>query len=931
MPRRRVLLSAILVLSALSVLPLAARSTPAGSTDLPQLDIDFYTLPNGLQVILYQDHSTPIVAVNTWYHVGSKNERPGRTGFAHLFEHMMFQGSEHHDDEYFGPLQSVGAQLNGSTSEDRTNYWQVVPRNHLQRVLMMESDRMGWLLPAMTEEKFKNQQDVVRNERRQSEGRPYAVYRLNANQAIFPKGHPYDHSVIGSHEDLEAASLEDVKDFFRTYYTPNNATLCIAGDFDPDRTRKWIEEYYGEIPPGPPIAETEVWVPTLDHEKRVRLEDRVQLTRLYYVWPSAAAYRSGDAELNLAATILGRGKTSRLYRRLVHDTRLAQDVYARQDPGQVCSTFNLQITLRPEATVAGVEKILDEELARFRADGPTAGELSRAQNDFEASFLKGLQRVGSWGSISDRLNRYNHYTGSPDYLQKDYDRFMNATPASVRAAFAEWVGAGRVVFQVDPRGKLAAEAPSGVDRVTLPAGDPDPKLELPPVERASLPNGLDLMVMEQHELPLVQVEVLFRSGPSSDPEGKSGLADLTGNLLTAGAGKLDAFAFADALERLGTDLSVRTEPDYTMISMTTLKKHLDASMGLLADAILRASFTADEFKREKERRLLNIRREAEDPNTTASKVAARVLFGDGHPYSRRSTGTEASVEAITLDDVKHFAQTHYTPANAVLIGVGDLTAAEMKESASHFLGAWSGDAPPAPVFPEIPARTGREVYLVDKPGDSQSTIRVVHAGVARDDADWYRIAVANRILGGFFSSRLNLNLREDKGYTYGARSRFGRTVNPGGFTMSARVQTEVTAPALTEFVKELDGIHGARPVTADELAFAENSIVLGYPAAFETNAGLADALTRQVAYGLPEDEPATYPDRVRAVTLDDANAAGREYFRPDQAAIVVVGDLARIEDSVRALNLGPIHHLDADGNELDGGEGGSEGNPGARD
>jgi zinc protease len=931
MSLRRALLPALFLLATVALIPPAVQAAPARSADLPKLDIDFYTLPNGLQVILYQDHSTPIVAVNTWYHVGSKNERPGRTGFAHLFEHMMFQGSEHHDDEYFGPLQSIGARLNGSTNEDRTNYWQVVPSNHLERVLQMESDRMGWLLPAMTEEKFHNQQDVVRNERRQSEGRPYAVYWLNSNQAIFPKGHPYDHSVIGSHEDLEAATLDDVKDFFRTYYTPNNATLCIAGDFDAAQTKKWIEEYYGEIPPGPPIAETEVWVPTLQHEKRVKLQDRVQLTRLYYVWPTAAAYRSGDAELDLAAKILGQGKTSRLYRRLIHDTQLAQDVRVRQDPGQVASTFSVQITLRPEATAAEVEKILDEELARFRAEGPTAAELTRAQNDFEASFIKGLQRVGSWGSISDRLNRYNHYTGSPYYLQEDYDRYMNATPASVQGAFATWIGAGRVVFEVDPRGKLAAEKPSGIDRATLPAGGPDPKLELPPIARETLPNGLNVAVMEQHELPLVEVEVLLRSGPTSDPAGKSGLADLTGDLLTAGAGKLDALAFADALERLGTDLSVRTEPDYTLIAMTTLKKHLDESMGLLADALLRPAFTSDEFNREKERRLVDIRREADNPNTTADKVAARVLFGDAHPYSLPTTGTEASVKTITLDDVRQFARTHYTPPNAVLIGVGDITAAEMKDKALRFLGEWSGGAPPAPAFPEIPVRTRREIYLVDKPGDSQSTIRVVHAGVARKDPDWYPIAVANRILGGFFSSRLNLNLREDKGYTYGARSRFARTASPGDFVMSARVQTEVTAPALTEFVKELDGIHGARPVTADELQFAKNSIILGYPAAFETNSGLAGALTREVAYDLPEDATATLPEHIRALTLDQVNAAGREHFHPDQAAIVVVGDLSKIEDSVRALGLGPIHHLDSEGNDLDGAAGGSQGSPGARD
>ncbi len=900
------------------------------AADLPQLNFENYTLPNGLQVILYEDHSTPIVAVNTWYHVGSKNERPGRTGFAHLFEHMMFQGSEHQDDDYFGPLQEVGGILNGSTSEDRTNYWEVVPANHLERAILMEADRMGWLLPAMTEEKFKNQQDVVRNERRQSEGRPYAVFWLNANENIYPQGHPYDHSVIGSHQDLEAATLDDVKDFFRTYYTPNNATLCIAGDFDPVQTKQWIEEYYGEIPPGPPVAETRVWVPTLTHEKWVRLEDRVQLARLNFVWPSAAFYRPGDAELDLAGKILGQGKTSRLYRRLVHDEKLAQDASAWQEGGQISSIFNVQVTLKPGVTVAQVKKAVDEELARFAQSGPTDEELTRAKNDFEASFVKGLQRVGSWGGIGDRLNRYNHYVGTPDYLEQDYARYMDATGASVRDAFNRWIGPGRVVFETQPTGKLAAGPAAEVDRTQLPAGGPTPGLTLPDLHTATGANGLTVKVMEQHELPLVQVELVIPGGTATDPAGKAGLADLTGDMLQEGTARMDGFEFASALEELGTDLRVSTAPDYITLSLTTLTKHLDASMELLADALLHPAFPAGEFERMKEERILNARREAENPYLTAAKVGQRILYGPDHPYGHRGTGTEASLEAITLDDVKDYARTHFTPARATLILVGDLDLATGVTAAENHLGDWQGAAAPAPDFPEPTPRTRREVYLVDKPGDSQSTISIVDWGLARNDPDWTVSTVANRILGGFFSSRLNMNLREDKGFTYGARSRFGENVHPGAFTMGARVQTEVTAPALTEFMKELEGIHGAEPVTPEEVAFAENSIVLAYPGDFETNYGIARALAEVTAFGLPEEDITTFPERVQAVDAAALNAAAGRIFHPDRVAVVVVGDLSRIEDPVRALELGPVHILDSEGKEIERAEAGGGSGSGAR-
>ena len=899
-----------------SLFTLAMMLLMAGTAYAETLRIEHekYTLANGLEVILHEDHSTPIVAVDVWYHVGSKNERPGRSGFAHLFEHMMFQGSEHQDGEFFGPLLEVGGSSNGSTNTDRTNYWEIVPSNHLERAILLEADRMGWLLPAMTQEKLDNQRDVVRNERRQSEGSPYSVLWMNMNREMYPKGHPYDHSVIGEHEDLEAASMEDVQDFFRTYYVPNNATLSIAGDFDPAQAKAWIEQYFGEIPPGPPVVETQRWIPEIEGEKRVRMEDRVQLRRIAWCWFTPPAYEGGTAEMSLAAGILGQGKSSRLYKRLIQETALAQEVSVSQDDQEIVSEFSVSVTLRDESDQAEVERIVQEELDRFAKSGPSADELERAQTAEEASFLRGIQQVGSWGGKADLLNRYNHYVGTPDYLAQDMARFQGATVASVRETFAKWIGPDRFVFEVHPLGTLEAMAAAELDRTVLPAGGPAPAFQIPQVEESTLENGLQLMTLEQNELPLVEVRLVIGAGKSADPLSQSGLADLAAAMLTEGAGNLDAAAFTDRLDELGAQLGVWTSLDYTTLSLTALAKNLDPSMALLADALLRPSVAPDQLERVVDRRIIDVEREGENSWAVVGKATRKVVFGEGHPY--RSSPTKESLSSISDQDVKKFIADRYTPQHATLIMVGDIRPEEATRLAQRHLGTWKGAALAPVSFSSGESNAGRAIYLIDKPGDSQSTISIVHAAPGRGSEDWTRLDVANRALGGMFVSRINLNLREDKGYSYGVRSSFADNREAGMFSMGGRVQTEVTAPALVELLKELDGIHGKRPLTEDELRYSKDSIIQGYPTAFETIGGLANAFATYVGLGLPLDELVERPAKVESVTLAEANAAGQEFFLPEQAKIVVVGDLAKIEASIRDLDLGPIHHLDREGNAI---------------
>lgn len=878
---------------------------------LPNLAIETVTLGNGLEVILHHDASVPVAAVNIWYHVGSKNERRGRSGFAHLFEHMMFQGSAHQDTEYFGPLQEIGAQLNGSTSTDRTNYWEVAPSNHLERLLLMEADRMGWLVPAMTQGKLDNQRDVVRNERRQTEGNPYSVFRLEFNRLMYPVGHPYDHSVIGEHEDLEAASLEDVTDFFQTFYIPNNASLCVAGDFDKEQTLGWIEQYFGEIPPGEPVEEIKVWVPELEQEKRVALKDRVQLTRLHTVWHTPPVYQAGDAELDLAAQVLGQGRTSRLYRRLVHEKKLAQDVGAWQASSQIASTFQIHTTLRPEADPQEVERIIDEEINTFRAHGPTQDELDRVVNSFEAAFVKALQRVGSFGGKSDLLNAYNHYLGTPDYLQQDLTRYLEATPASIQQSVNRWLGDGRMVCAVEPAGALEASQPvAEVNRGTLPQGSEPRPLALPQVQTGTLPNGLSVISMKKSELPLVRMELVFRSGVRDDTPAKSGLVALANDMLLSGTKHMDKFQFSEALEHLGTDMGTSVGTDYAGLSMVALTKHLQASFKMMAEAQLEPAFDEHELEHERSRRILNIQREVENPWQLMSRVTRRVVYGKDHPYGLISTGTIEAYESFTPQNLHHFAGEHFTPENAFLLAVGDVEHGTVMDLAQEFLGDWKGEAPGRAPWPDPAEHAERTVYLVDKPGDSQSTLALTHLGVSRSNGDWEALYLANRILGGMFTSRLNLNLREDKGYTYGAWSQFTQSVHPGIFSMGGRVQTEVTGPALAECIKELTDIHANRPITAEELKFAKNSVIREYPGEFETVSEIADAIAEQAIYDLPMDYIEQYPQRIQEATLSEVREAAKKYLHPERVAVIVVGDLKQVAEPVRELNLGPTQIVD---------------------
>ena len=892
------------VLVALAMLVAAA----APAVEVPELKYEKYVLDNGLQVILHEDHSLPNVAVNVWYHVGSKNEKPGRTGFAHLFEHMMFQGSEHHDSDYFLPLQKVGGQVNGSTNNDRTNYWENVPADQLELALFMEADRMGWLVPAMTQEKLDNQRDVVKNEKRQGENRPYAKSRDLLLKLMYDEGHPYSWPVIGSMEDLSAASREDVAEFFRLYYAPNNASLCVAGDFDPAQARQWIAKYFGPIPPGKPVDRLEAWQPRLDGERRAVAEDAVELPRLFLQWHSPGWYQPGDAELDLLADIVASGKTSRLYKSLVYEQRLAQDVRAMQGSREMSGTFEVTATAAPGHTLAELEAAIDAELRALLARGVTAREVELARTRLVTGAVRDLQQIGGFGGKADRLNRYNVLVGDPGWLRQDLARYDRATVASVNAEARRVLDPERRgVLWIVPQGKLAAAA-EAADRSQLPPGGARGAFTAPAVQTATLPNGLKVHLVEKHDLPLVEVRLVVDAGWADDPAGRPGTAALTADMLDEGVKGRDALALSEAADALGAELRTESNFDGTQVSLNVLRDRLDAGLALLADVALRPTFPPADFERLRQSYRGRQQQESVNPQSQGLNEFQRRCFGDGHPYAQPASGlgTRQTLDALSRDDLAAFHQAWFVPGNAAVVVVGDLTLAGATAAATRAFGAWRAATVPARQPVPAPAPAGPRLVVIDRPGAQQSVITGGYPGLAGTDPVYLATQVLNSAFGGQFASRINLNLREDKGYTYGVRSQFASYRQGGLFMITAPVQTNATAASISELLKEMTLMRGAKPLAGEELADSRNRLVQGFPQRFETFGGIARQLANLILAGLPLDDWRTYTDRVSA--LDEATLAGVVGRRldPDRTVWVVVGDWAAIADGLRGLGLGEI-------------------------
>jgi len=893
--------------------------TAAANVDIPIPNIPYakFVLPNGLTVLVHEDHKAPIVAVNTWYHVGSKNEKPGKTGFAHLFEHLMFSGSQNFNYTYINAMERLGAtNLNGTTNNDRTNYFENVPTSMIDYVLFAESDRMGHLLGVLDQTKLDLQRGVVQNEKRQGENQPYGVTRQLLAENTYPPGHPYSWTVIGSMKDLDAASMADVQEWFKTYYGPNNVIVAIAGDITPDAAREKVAKYYGEIPAGPPIARPQVWVAKRTGSHRGLVQDRVPQARLYRVWNVPQYGSAEEAQLDLAALVLGRDKTSRLYKRLVYRDQSATSATASDDQNEIGGLFSYTLTAKPGEDLQKAEKAADEELQRFLRDGPTEAELQLAKTQIFGEYARLVERIGGFGGKSDLLARCQTYTGNPDCYKQHLARVRVATTATVKKTANDWLSDGDYVLEVQPY-PSTFETSAKLDRSKEPAlGDPMP-LNLPPMQKETLSNGLRVVLAERHTAPVVNLSLLVDSGYSADPTTRPGTASLAQRMLEEGTLTRDSLKIGEELGSLGANLGASASLDWATVTLNTLKTNLDKALDIYGDVILHPAFPQKEFERLQKDRIAAIQREKATPQAMALRVVPGLIYGKGHPYAVpfTGTGTEASVSKMTRADLVSFHDNWFKPNNATLLIVGDTTLGTITPKLEALFASWKRGEVPKKAVPAVSQPEEEVVYLIDRPGSGQSVIVAAQLAPPRNDPDAMPLELVNDIFGGTFSARINMNLREDKHWSYGVRSVLPDASGQRPYLSVSPVQTDKTKESLAELVKEYKNISGGgKPISVVELKDAQDNATLGLPGTFETVQQLAGAYGTILQYHLPEDYFNTYTQKAMALTPERANELAKRYILPDHLVWVVVGDLSKIEAGVRELNLGGVHKIDADGN-----------------
>jgi len=904
---------------------------------LPEIKYETYTLPNGLKVITHEDHRLPLVSVDLWYHVGPLNERAGRTGFAHLFAHMMFEGSEHVGEKaHIKFVQGAGAtDVNGTTDFDRTNYFETMPANQLELALWLESDRMGFLMEGLNRDLLKNQRDVVRNERRQGEGQPYEAANEAMMHELFPKEHPYYGDVIGSHADIEAARIADIRDFHQQFYTPNNASIAIAGDFDAAKLKALLTKYFGPIPEGPKVEPVNVVTPAITKQKRVKVTDTVKLPQLTVAWLTPAMFTPGAEDASVAMFALGEGKVSRLDQELVYKQQVAQSVRCGMEGMKLTSIASCQITAKPGVKLEDLEKVVWNEIDRLQKDGPTAEEVEAAKAGSLSRKIEGLQWLGGFGGVADTLDLYNQYTGDPGYLPKDIAAMEAVTRASAQAAAQKYFTKdSAVVVECMPGEKKLNDVPRSPDntdaevkivnpytdafekeqdwRKTVPKAGPPVTVHLPVPTAFTLANGLKVYVVEDKALPVLSATLVSRAGSENNPEGKAGLATLTAQTMGEATTSLGLSELANAQEHIGTRIGLNATMDGATGSMTVLTNHTNEGMKLLADVMEHPALKSEDLDRLRKQRLLGIQQESDNVMAMMNRVGPGLVYGDA-PYGVSTTGTQASVSSITREDVTAFYANHYGPADSALVLAGDVSVAEARKLAEENFGKWSGKASAAITMPAAPKLGATHVVIVDKPGAPQTALGAFGIGVGAKIPDLQTLQVMNYTLGGSFASRINMNLREVHGYTYGASSGF-RTYRQGGtFIAGGLVRTDVTGAAAKEMMGEITKFP-ATPSTEAELKQAKDANMQSLPGQFETTEAIAGSMASIFLYSRPLDYYATLPAKYRAVTAADVARVAKEDIHPDELIIVAAGDRKKIEPQLKEAGLGDVEVRDLQGN-----------------
>ena len=881
------------------------------SEDLPQIEFDKFKLPNGLTVIVHEDRKIPVVAVNVWYHVGSKDELPGKTGFAHLFEHLMFNGTENYNNEYFAPFQKVGAtDMNGTTNNDRTNYFQNVPTTALDLALWMESDRMGHLLGVVDQEKLDEQRGVVQNEKRQGENQPYGRVFFQAAKETFPEGHPYSWSVIGSMEDLNAASMDDVQNWFKTYYGPNNAVLSLAGDINLQEAKDLVYKYFADIPPGPSPIKKKKWIAKRSGEKRDIMYDRVPNARIYKVWNTPEIGSKEHPHFELIAALLTGGKNSELYQELVYKRQLATSVTSFYYDRELAGQFWIAADLANGVSMQELENAIDETLAKFIKKGPNSKNLKNTKTSIRASFIKGLQRIGGFGGKSDLLAYSEVYTGDPGRFNDFYADILSTTKQEIQKTASDWLTDGVYVLIVAPEDQMSFSQEAIADRSKLPFPESFPKLNLPEIQRAKLSNGIDVVFAERHDVPMINLSLLLGSGHSSDSSDKPGLASFTMSMLTEGTERYDALDLSDKLDELGTDLYTSTGLDSSSVTLSALKSNFIESLDLMIEVINKPTFDQVEIDRKKLRWLASIDQSLSTPNGIVSNLISGLMYGKDHPYGKPSSGdgTRQSIQWMTRQDMIDYKESTITAANSTIVVIGDTNLEELLPILESKFGNWKREANKTkPLNYEVSNQSSaRKIYLFDKPGAIQSLIVAGQLLPANGTDDEIDIDLMNRVIGGSFTSRLNMNLREDKSWSYGVRARLSSRKGPRPMLVYAPVQSDRTVDSIKEIQREYSEYLSSRPASNEELDPIKQQIILGLNGQFETFGSLLSGVSGIVTFDRGDDYLNAVPQKYNAVTLDQVNAAAQKYLDPETWTWFIVGDLSIIEDDIRNLGLGEV-------------------------
>lgn len=898
----------------------------SAAADSVHIPYQKYQLANGLTVVLSPDKSDPLVHVDVTYHVGSAREQLGKSGFAHFFEHMMFQGSENvADEQHFKVVTESGGTLNGTTNTDRTNYFQTVPNNQLEKMLWLEADRMGFLLPAVTEEAFEVQRETVKNERGQRvDNRPYGRVWERVGQAMYPADHPYSWPVIGWMDDLNRGTVADLRQFFQRWYGPNNATLTIGGDFDVAQTLAWVNQYFGSIPRGPEVVDADKAPAVLDADRYISMEDKVHLPLLYIGIPTVYARHEDEAALDLLAKIIGGGKTSIFYKNLVENGFAVQANVSHPCRELACELSVVAVANPAKgADLATIEKIVRESVAEFEQRGVTEADLQKAKIANEASTLFGLQSVK--GKVSTLA--YNQtFFGQPDLTAEDLQRYNNVTAADVQRVFEQYVkGKPAVIMSVVPEGQtqlIAAEdnwqpAPitpdmtglgmdpnpkavtDNFDRSKVPSAGENPAIDMPTLWRQSLANGIKVIGTQSTETPTTELLISLDGGERLLTADKVGLASLTAAMMAESTEKYSTSEFAQELEKLGSTISVSTSAGRSYVSVSALTRNLDATMALLQQRLWHNAFNEADFTRVKERHLQGLKQSQSRPQWLASAAWSKLTFGADNALGYTSQGTLESVQALTLEDVKAFYQQQFRAGNAAIVVVSDLEQQPLTQSLA-FLGKWQGAKTPLVPIAKMPTIEPK-IYLLDKPGAAQSVIRIGKHSMPYDaTGEYFKAGLMNYPLGGAFNSRINLNLREDKGYTYGARAYFSGGKEFGQFIASADVRADSTAASVQEFISEIKRYREGG-ISADELTFMKASISQRDALKFETPNQKARFLGTILRYDLSDNYVAEQAKIIADVTAEELNQIAEKELDLSQMAILVVGDKASNLESLQQL------------------------------